>query len=99
MSPVTSVLVWHEEWARLVAANIDALNQKVAHLEQPVTDLCLQAEERDEGLPALAANRELRARLNVTSRSVPGGNSLDLRCLKSMRWGRPSSCSVRVDAH
>ena len=47
-------------------ADIDALNQKITHLEQQVTDLRLQLEERDGELAAArAANRELMARLNV----------------------------------
>ncbi len=49
-------------------ADIDALNQKITHLEQQAADLRLQLEERDEDLAAArAANRELMARLNVTA--------------------------------
>jgi hypothetical protein len=48
-------------------ADIDALNQKIAHLEQQVIDLRLQVEERDEDLAAArATNRELMARINVS---------------------------------
>jgi cell division protein ZapA (FtsZ GTPase activity inhibitor) len=47
-------------------ADIDALNQKITHLEQQVTDLRTQIEERDENLTAArAANREQMARLNA----------------------------------
>jgi hypothetical protein len=47
-------------------ADIDALNQTIAHLEQQATDLRLQIEERDEDLAAArAANRELMTQLNA----------------------------------
>ena len=50
-------------------ADIDALNQKITHLEQQATGLRLQLEERDEELAAArAANRELMAQLNATPR-------------------------------
>jgi chromosome segregation ATPase len=50
-------------------AGIDALTQKITHLEQQAIDLRLQVEERDEELAAArAANRELMARLNATAR-------------------------------
>jgi hypothetical protein len=46
-------------------ADIDALNQKITHLEQQATDLRLQLAERDEDLAAArAANRELMTQLN-----------------------------------
>lgn len=49
--------------------DIDALNQKITHLEQQVTDLQLQLDERGEDLAAArAANRELMAQLNTTAR-------------------------------
>jgi hypothetical protein len=49
-------------------ADIDILNQKIAHLEQQVIDLRLQTEQRDEDLIAApAANREFMARLNDPS--------------------------------
>jgi hypothetical protein len=52
-----------------VPADIDALNQKIAHLEQQAVDLRLQLDERDEDLAAArAANRELMAKLNTTTR-------------------------------
>jgi hypothetical protein len=49
-------------------ADIDALNQKITHLEQQAAGLRLQLEERDEDLAAArAANRELMAQLNATT--------------------------------
>jgi chromosome segregation ATPase len=46
-------------------ADVDALNQRIVHLEQQAIDLQRQLEERDEDLAAArAANRELMARLN-----------------------------------
>ena len=50
-------------------ADIDALNQKINHLEQQVVDLRLQLEERGEELTAArATNRELMAQLNHAAR-------------------------------
>jgi len=50
-------------------ADLDALNQKITHLEQQAIDLRLQLEERDQDLlAARAANRELMAQLNATAR-------------------------------
>jgi hypothetical protein len=47
-------------------AGIDALGQKITHLEQQVIDLLLQLEEREDDLAAArAANRELMAQINV----------------------------------
>lgn len=47
--------------------DVDALNQKITHLEQQAVDLRLQLQERDEDLAAArAANRELMARVNVS---------------------------------
>jgi hypothetical protein len=46
-------------------ADIDALSQKITHLEQQVLDLKLQLEERDEDL---AAARELMTQLNHPGR-------------------------------
>jgi hypothetical protein len=61
--------VWRESGLG-APADIDALNQTIAHLEQQVTDLRLQIEERDEDLAAArAANRELMARLNAPASS------------------------------
>ncbi len=50
-------------------ADIDALNQKISQLEQQVIDLRLQHEEQGDDLTAArAANRELMAQLNTTSK-------------------------------
>jgi chromosome segregation ATPase len=50
-------------------ADIDALNQKIAFLEQQAADLRLQLEERGDDLTAArAANRELMAQLNAAAR-------------------------------
>jgi len=47
-------------------ADIDALNERIAHLEQHAIDLRLQLTERDEDLAAArSANRELMARINT----------------------------------
>jgi len=60
--------VWRESGLG-VPADIDALNQKITHLEQQAIDLRLQLEERGEDLSATrAANRELMAQLNTTTR-------------------------------
>lgn len=46
-------------------ADIDALHQKITHLEQQAADLQLQLSERDQDLAAArAANRELMTQLN-----------------------------------
>ena len=48
-------------------ADIDALNQKITHLEQHVTDLRLQLEQKEQDLQAArAANCELMTQLNAT---------------------------------
>jgi Family of unknown function (DUF6262) len=50
-------------------ADIDALNQKIIHLEQQAIDLRLRLEEQGEELAAArAANRELMTQLNHASR-------------------------------
>jgi hypothetical protein len=50
-------------------ADIDALNQKITHQEQQLTDLRLQLEERgDELAAARATNRELMTQLNHAAR-------------------------------
>jgi hypothetical protein len=50
-------------------AGIDALNQKIIHLEQQVIDLRLQLGEQGEDLAAArATNRELMAQLNTTAK-------------------------------
>ena len=49
-------------------ADIDLLNHKIANLDQQVTGLRLELDERDSELAAArAANRELMARLNATA--------------------------------
>jgi hypothetical protein len=49
-------------------ADIDALHQKITHLEQQAADLRLQLEERgDELAAARAANRELMTQLNQSA--------------------------------
>ena len=59
---------WHESGLD-APADIDALSHKIANLDQHVTGLQLQLEERDSELAAArAANRELMARLNATAR-------------------------------
>jgi hypothetical protein len=48
--------------------DIDAINQRIGHMEQTVADLRLQLEERDDELAAArAANRELMLRVNAIS--------------------------------
>ena len=55
------------EWGLGMPADVNALIQKISHLEQQAADLRLQLEERDEDLAAArSANRELMARLNTT---------------------------------
>ena len=50
-------------------ADIDALNQKISHLQQQAIDLRLQLEEQGQDLAAArAANRELMAQLNTAPR-------------------------------
>jgi len=59
---------WHESGLG-APADIDALNQKVTHLEQQAAGLLLQLEERDQDLAAArAANRELMTQLNHATR-------------------------------
>ena len=49
-------------------ADIDALNQKISHLEQQTVELRLQLDERGQDLAAArAANRELIAQLNTAA--------------------------------
>ena len=67
LSELLGQQAWHE--SRLGApADIDALNQKITHLEQHAADLHLQLQERDQDLnSARAANRELMAQPNATA--------------------------------
>jgi hypothetical protein len=63
---------WHESGLGAATTDVDAANQKITHLEQQVTDLRLQLEERGEDLAAArATNRELIAQLNTTRPSRP----------------------------
>jgi chromosome segregation ATPase len=56
---------WHESGLG-APADIDALQQKITHLEQQAIDLRLQLEERDQDLSAArAANRELMTQINT----------------------------------
>lgn len=60
--------VWHES-GLAAPVDIDALNQKINHLQQQSADLRLQLDERDQDLAAArAANRELMAQLNTPTR-------------------------------
>jgi len=59
---------WHESGLG-APADIDALNQKINHLEQQGVELRLRLAERDQDLAAArAANRELMAQLNTAAR-------------------------------
>lgn len=64
-----SALLGEQAWQQSglgAPADIDALNRKITHLEQQVTDLRLQLEERDQDLTASrAANRELMTQINA----------------------------------
>jgi Family of unknown function (DUF6262) len=65
LSEVLGEQAWRESGLG-APADIEALNQKITHLEQQVADLRLQLEEGDGELAAArAANRELMAQLNV----------------------------------
>lgn len=58
---------WHESGLG-APTDIDALNQKISHLEQQAIDLRLQLDERDQDLAAArAANRELMTRINTSA--------------------------------
>ena len=60
-------LLWRESGLG-APADIDALNQKITHLEQQAADLRLQLEERgDELSAARTANRELMTQLNQSA--------------------------------
>ena len=68
LSDLLGEQAWHESGLG-VPADIDALNQKINHLEQQTVDLRLQLAERDQDLAAArAANRELMAQLNTAPR-------------------------------
>ena len=68
LSEVLGEKAWQESGLG-VPADVDALNQKISHLEQQAIDLRLQLDERDQDLTAArAANRELIAQLNTATR-------------------------------
>jgi Family of unknown function (DUF6262) len=68
LSELLGQQAWHESGLG-APADIDALNQKITHLEQHAADLRLQLEDRGQDLDAArAANRELMAQLNATAR-------------------------------
>jgi len=65
LSQLLGQLAWHQSGLG-APADIDALQQKITHLEQRAVDLRLQLEERDQDLDAArAANRELMTRINA----------------------------------
>jgi cell division protein ZapA (FtsZ GTPase activity inhibitor) len=68
LSEILGEKAWRESGLG-VPADVDALNQKISHLEQQAIDLRLQLEERDQDLAAArTANRELIAQLNTATR-------------------------------
>jgi hypothetical protein len=68
LSEVLGEQAWHESGLG-APADIDALNEKINHLEQQTVELRLQLAERDQDLAAArAANRELMAQLNTAAR-------------------------------
>ena len=65
LSQMLGQQAWHESGLG-APADIDALQQKITHLEQQAIDLRLQLEERDQDLNAArAANRELMTQINT----------------------------------
>lgn len=67
LSTVLGEQAWRESGLG-APTDVDALNQKIIHLEQQAVDLQLQLAERDDDLAAArAANRELMAQLNATT--------------------------------
>jgi Family of unknown function (DUF6262) len=71
LSELLGQQAWHESGLG-APADIDALNQKITHLGQHVTDLRLQLEERDQDLNAArTANRELMAQINCPANAAP----------------------------
>jgi polyhydroxyalkanoate synthesis regulator phasin len=68
LSEVLGDQAWRESGLG-APADIDALNQKITHLEQQVVDLRMQLEERGDDLAAArATSRELMTQLNYTTR-------------------------------
>ena len=67
LSQMLGQQAWHESGLG-APADIDALQQKITHLEQQAIDLRLQLEERDQDLNAArAANRELMTQINTAA--------------------------------
>lgn len=65
LSEVLGEQAWRESGLG-TPVDVDALNQKITHLEQLAIELRQQLDERDEDLAAArATNRELMARLNA----------------------------------
>ncbi len=61
---------WHESGLG-APADVDALKHQNQALEQHIVDLRLQVQEREQDLTAArAANRELMAQLNATTRRI-----------------------------
>jgi hypothetical protein len=68
LSQVLGEQTWRESGLG-APTDIDALHQRINHLEQQVIDQQQQLDERDEDLAAArATNRELMARLNAPGR-------------------------------
>jgi chromosome segregation ATPase len=68
LSAVLGEHAWRESGLG-APADIDALKQQNTHLEQRITDLRAELDERGQDLAAArAANRELTAQLNATGR-------------------------------
>jgi hypothetical protein len=68
LSEVLGEHTWRESGLG-APVDIDALHQRITHLEQQVIDQQQQLDERDEDLAAArATNRELMARLNTPAR-------------------------------
>jgi hypothetical protein len=66
LSELLGQQAWHDSGLG-APADIDALNQKITHLEQQITDLRLELERKDEDLQAArAADRELMTQLNLS---------------------------------
>lgn len=65
LSQLLGEQTWHESGLG-APDDIDALKQRIVHLEQQAVDLHIQLEERDQDLMAArAANRELMTQLNA----------------------------------
>lgn len=68
LSELLGEKAWHDSGLG-APADIDALSQRITHLEQQAADLRLQLGEREQDLAAArAANRELMAQLNTATR-------------------------------